>query len=208
MRFFANEEREFTIMCEVMEKAEEKVRSRSKLSTLAGLVLDGQISTKDAAAKASVKKKYKAYISTRFPACFLFSFFLLQPFPLFLCKFIFHIIKNEIFIHYENMCGISEMSNTAQENLRKIKKERKSACVRELQTSEKRKNMQYLHCSRFYLPRACFSLVGKRKCERGHSTMPWIITTRMAKKMYHLRLYLGDTFFSFHLSPPHTSRIT
>lgn len=32
MRFFANEEREFTIMCEVMEKAEEKVRSRSKLS--------------------------------------------------------------------------------------------------------------------------------------------------------------------------------
>ena len=79
MRFFANEEREFTIMCEVMEKAEEKVRSRSKLSTLAGLVLDGQISTKDAAAKASVKKKYKSYTSTRFPACFLFSFPLFHP---------------------------------------------------------------------------------------------------------------------------------
>lgn len=149
-----------------------KNRIENKLSTLVSLVLDGQLSTKDAAAKASVKKKYKSYTSTRFPACFLFSFFLLQPFPLFLCKFIFHIIKKEIFIHYENMCGISEISNTAQENLRKIKKERNSACVRELLTSEKRKNMQYLHCSRFYLPRACFSLVEKRKCERGHSIMP------------------------------------
>lgn len=58
MRFFANEEREFTIMCEVMEKDEEKVRSRSKLSTLVSLVLNGQLSAKDAAAKASVSVSY------------------------------------------------------------------------------------------------------------------------------------------------------
>lgn len=45
-------------MCEVIEKDEEKVRSRSKLSTLAGLVLDGQLSAKEAAAKASVSVSY------------------------------------------------------------------------------------------------------------------------------------------------------
>ena len=59
MRFLlTNEERSFTTMCEVIEKDEEKVRSRSKLSTLAGLVLDGQLSAKDATAKASVSVSY------------------------------------------------------------------------------------------------------------------------------------------------------
>lgn len=58
VRFFANEGRKFTTVCEVIEKDEEKVRSRSKLSTLAGLVLDGQLSAKEAAAKASVSVSY------------------------------------------------------------------------------------------------------------------------------------------------------
>ena len=43
-------------MCEVIEKDEEKVRS--KLSKLASLVLNGQLSTKEAAAKASVSVSY------------------------------------------------------------------------------------------------------------------------------------------------------
>ena len=55
---FKNEERKFTTVCEVIEKDEEKVRSRSKLSKLASLVLNGQLSTKEAAAKASVSVSY------------------------------------------------------------------------------------------------------------------------------------------------------
>lgn len=45
-------------MYEVIAKNKEKVRRDSKLSKLVSLVLDGQLSTKEAAAKASVSVSY------------------------------------------------------------------------------------------------------------------------------------------------------